>query len=92
MKEWDLVRPFAEFAYYNYKDCSTQMSPFKVVGQDPNSALDLASISNLKKKCTKAEQMVKSMKEIHEEVREHIETNNMKYKQMFTVSRLFLGV
>ncbi|GJZ41324.1 putative CCCH-type zinc finger family protein [Tanacetum coccineum] len=48
-KQWDLVIPFAEFAYNNSRNRTTQRTPFEVVyGLSPNSITDLAPIPNLK--------------------------------------------
>ncbi|XP_017255857.2 transposon Ty3-I Gag-Pol polyprotein isoform X1 [Daucus carota subsp. sativus] len=87
-KQWDLVLPFAEFAYNNSKNRTTQLSPFEVVGGlSPNTVLDLAPIPNPKKASAKAEEMVERIKEIHEQVRDHIEASNLKYKAAADIHR-----
>lgn len=65
--QWDLVLPFAEFAYNNSKNRSTQPTPFEVVYRlTPNSV--------------KADEFAQHIKNTLEQIKTHIEANNAKHK------------
>ncbi|GKC45414.1 putative CCCH-type zinc finger family protein [Tanacetum coccineum] len=81
LKQWDLVIPFAEFAYNNLRNRTTQRTPFEVVyGLSPNSITDLAPIPNLKNTSVKADEFAQHITNTHEQVKREIEANNAKYK------------
>ncbi|GJZ32922.1 putative CCCH-type zinc finger family protein [Tanacetum coccineum] len=69
-KQWDLVLPFAEFAFNNSKNWTTQRSPFEIVhGLSPYSVTDLTPIPNLGNTNVKADEFAEHIKNIHEEVK-----------------------
>nr|GFB44330.1 DNA/RNA polymerases superfamily protein [Tanacetum cinerariifolium] len=56
-QQWNLVLPFAEFAFNNSKNRTTQRSPFDIVhGPSPYSVTKLAQIPNLGKANVKADE------------------------------------
>ncbi|GJY59007.1 putative reverse transcriptase domain-containing protein [Tanacetum coccineum] len=67
-KQRDLVLPFAEFAFNNSKNRTTQRSPFEIVhGLSPYSVMDLTPIPNLGNTNVKADEFAEHIKNIHEE-------------------------
>ncbi|GKC22158.1 putative CCCH-type zinc finger family protein [Tanacetum coccineum] len=79
-KQWDIVI-FAEFAYNNSRNRTTQRTPFEVVyGLSPNSITDLALIPNLKNISVKADEFGQHITNTHEQVKREIEVSSAKYK------------
>ncbi|GJZ61785.1 putative CCCH-type zinc finger family protein [Tanacetum coccineum] len=87
-KQWDLVLPFAEFAFNNSKNRTTQRSPFEIVhGLSPYTITDLTLIHNLRKANVKADEFAEHIKSIHEEVKLQVEAYNTKYKKVVDLHR-----
>nr|GEY62317.1 heparanase-like protein 3 [Tanacetum cinerariifolium] len=87
-KQWDFVLPFAEFAFNNSKNRTTQRRPFEIVhGLSPYSVTDLAPIPNLGKTNVKADEFAEHIKNIHEEVKLQAEAHNVKYKKAADLHR-----
>lgn len=86
--QWDLVLPFAEFAYNNSKNRTTQRTPFEVVyGLSPNSITDLAPIPCSKNTSVEADEFARHIRNTHEQVKTQIEANNAKYKAVADIHR-----
>jgi hypothetical protein len=78
---WDLLLPHAEFAYNCSINRSTGVSLFEiVVGIKPKLPLDLAPLPSSSRVCEGAEDFVKHLQNIHEEVRKRLTINFEKYK------------
>ncbi|GKG44490.1 putative CCCH-type zinc finger family protein, partial [Tanacetum coccineum] len=87
-KQRDLVLPFAEFAFNNSKNRTTQRSPFEIVhGLSPYSVMDLTPIPILGKANVKADELAEHIKNIYEEVQLQVEAHNAKYKKATDLHR-----
>jgi len=82
IRQWDLILAQVEFAYNRTKGQSTGYSPFEIVyGQNPTSPLDLVPFSITHQFSADAEERVKNIKKLHEEVRKKILKQNEKYQK-----------
>ncbi|KAH9667915.1 Endonuclease [Citrus sinensis] len=82
MRQWDLILPQIEFAYNHSIHQTTGSSPFEVVyGKNPISPLDLAPLLTDHQFSGEAEECSKSIKKMHEQVRDRILKQNEKYKK-----------
>ncbi|GKV27101.1 hypothetical protein SLEP1_g36308 [Rubroshorea leprosula] len=71
----------AEFAYNNSSNQATGKCPFEVVyGMRPLSPLDLAPLPTSRQFSVDAEQRAKEIKKLHEEVREKLQRQTIRYK------------
>jgi hypothetical protein len=78
---WDLLLPHAAFAYNCSINRSTCVSPFEIVaGIKPKLPLDLAPLLSPSRVCEGAENFVKQLQNIHEEVRKWITITIENYK------------
>jgi len=78
---WDLLLSQAEFAYNNSVNCSTRRSPFEVViGLQPLTPVDLVPLPLPPRVSEGAEDFLRHIHEIHEEVRKKIALSNESYK------------
>ncbi|GKV36628.1 hypothetical protein SLEP1_g44736 [Rubroshorea leprosula] len=81
LRQWDLVLAQAEFAYNNSSNQATGKCPFEVVyGVRPLSPLDLAPLPTSRQFSADAEQRAKEIKKLHEEVREKLQRQTIRYK------------
>ena len=82
IRQWDLILPQIEFAYNHSIHQTTGSSPFEVVyGKNPISPLDLAPLLIDHQFSGEAEERSKSIKKMHEQVRDRILKQNEKYKK-----------
>ncbi|KAH9685576.1 hypothetical protein KPL70_014010 [Citrus sinensis] len=82
IRQWDLILPQIEFAYNHSIHQTTGSSPFEVVyGKNPISPLDLAPLLTDHQFSGEAEERSKSIKKMHEQVRDRILKQNEKYKK-----------
>ena len=80
--------PQEEFGYNRSKNQTTGKTPFKVVyGHNPITPLDLTPIPILKQFSSEAEKHAKHVKELHSQVHNQINIQNMKYKQHVDIRR-----
>ncbi|GKV14200.1 hypothetical protein SLEP1_g25103 [Rubroshorea leprosula] len=81
LRQWDLVLAQAEFAYNNSSNQVTGKCPFEVVyGVRPLSPLNLAPLPTSRQFSADAKQQAKEIKKLHEEVREKLQRQTIKYK------------
>ncbi|GKV29618.1 hypothetical protein SLEP1_g38525 [Rubroshorea leprosula] len=81
LRQWDLVLAQAEFAYNNSSNQAIGKCPFEVVyGVRPLSPLDLAPLPTSRQFSGDAEQRAKEIKKLHEEVRENLQRQTIRYK------------
>ena len=74
---WDLILPQAEFAYNNSVNRSIGMSPFEVVhGYKPRKPTDLIPLLQHARVSITAESFAQHIKELHENIRNHINKSN----------------
>ena len=72
-----MILPQAEFAYNNSINRSTGKSPFQIVyGNSLRTASELRKLDKGKISSAEAEEFVEHLKNIHEEVRQHITKMN----------------
>jgi len=72
--------PHAEFAYNKAPSKTTRISPLKVVyGFDPLGSLDLVPRPLDQKSSVDAEDQIKEIKKLHEQVQHKIENLNLTY-------------
>ncbi|GKC65527.1 RNA-directed DNA polymerase [Tanacetum coccineum] len=76
-----LVVPQVEFAYNRSHSRTTGNTPFEVVnGVNPITPLDLTPLTTHKHVSSAGEDYARQIQQLHEQVREHIEKHNTKYK------------
>ncbi|KAI3789955.1 hypothetical protein L2E82_02762 [Cichorium intybus] len=81
-KDWDVKLAHAEFAYNRSPTHATGRSPFEVVyGVNPYMPLDLIPLPKEELVHKDANNKLKSMMKLHEQVRDKIEATNAAYKQ-----------
>ena len=84
----DLALPHAEFAYNDSPNRSTGLSPFKIVyGTNPRGVFELRDLGMMEKRSADAEDFAADMKLLHEQVKEQLQQNNLKYKQRADLKR-----
>ena len=89
-KGWDMILPQAEFAYNNSVNRSTGKSPFQIVyGNSPRTASELRKLDKGEISSAEAEEFAEHLKNIHEEVRQHITKMNAQYKAKADVKRRY---
>lgn len=80
-KGWDLILPLAKFSYKNSINRSTGKSPFQIVyGISPRTASELRKMDKGDKSSSEAKYFVEHLKNLHEEVKKHINKMNSQYK------------
>ncbi|GKC94626.1 RNA-directed DNA polymerase [Tanacetum coccineum] len=81
-RQWDLVLAHIEFAYNRSHSRTTGKTPFEIVnGVNPITPLDLTPLVVEKHLSSAAEDYAQDVKQLHQQVREHIEKQNKKYKE-----------
>ena len=79
---WDLILPQAKFAYNNSVNRSIGMSPFEVVhGYKPRKPTDLIPLPQHARVSSTAESFTQHRKELHKNIRNHINKSNEIYKR-----------
>ena len=72
-----MILPQAEFAYNNSVNRSTGKSPFQIVyGNSPRTASELRKLDKGEISSAEAEEFVEHLKNVHEEVRQHLTKMN----------------
>ena len=72
-----MILPQAEFAYNNSINRSTSKSPFQIVyGNSPRTTSELRKLDKGEISSAEAEEFAKHLKNVHEEVRQHITKMN----------------
>ena len=89
-KGWDMILPQADFAYNNSINRSTGKSPFQIVyGNSPRTISKLRKLDKGEISSAEAEEFAKHLKNVHEEVRQHITKMNAQYKAKANVKRRY---
>ena len=79
---WDLVLSQAEFAYNNSINRSIGMSPFEIVhGYKPRKPSDLIPLPQHARVSVSVESFAQHIKELHEQIRTHLNKSNETYKR-----------
>ena len=85
-----MILPQEEFAYNNSINRSTGKSPFQIVyGNSPRNASKLRQLDKGELSSAEAEEFAEHLKNIHEEVRQHILKMNAQYKAKANVKRRY---
>ena len=80
-KGLDLILSQEKFAYNNYVNKTIEESPFHIVHRSsPRNSLELRKLDKGETSSSKADDFLKHMKNLHEEVRNHIIKRNTHYK------------
>ena len=80
-KAWDLLLPYAEFAYNKAPSKATGLLPFKMVYKiDPLSPIDLTPRPLAQKPSMDAAARVEEIQKLHELVKGRIEKTNASYQ------------
>ena len=78
---WDQILPMAESAYNNLVNRSTSISPFEAVtGVCPRLPVVLVPLPLEAQPSGKADNFIKHMQQLHDEVQHQINTSNDSYK------------
>ena len=78
-KQWDAALPQIEFAFNTMVNISTGKAPFEVVyTKFPNQTIDLITLPQYKS--TSAATLAEQIANLHFEVHQKLEANNLKYK------------
>ncbi|GKD56555.1 RNA-directed DNA polymerase [Tanacetum coccineum] len=81
-RQWDLVLAHDEFAYNRSHSRTTGKTLFEIVnGLNPITPLDLTPLVVEKHLSSAAKDHAHDVKQLHQQVREHIEKQNKKYKE-----------
>ena len=85
-----MILPQVEFAYNNFVNRSTGKSPFQIVyGNSLRTASKLRKLDKGEISSAEAEEFAEHLKNIHEEVRQHITKMNAQYKAKANVKRRY---
>ena len=80
-RTWDTILPRAEFAYNNSVNRTTGLTPFEIVhGYKPRAPVDLIPMSPTQRVSESAESFALRMHELHKQISEKMQANNLKYK------------
>jgi hypothetical protein len=82
LKSWDMQLYQAEFAYNRSVIRSMGLSPFIINGGNQRTPLDLAPFTDLKRTCTKSEDLITHIKEGHKLTIKNLQESTDKYKAM----------
>jgi len=83
----DLALPQAKFAYNDSPNISTGLSPFKkIYGTNPR-VFELIDLGMMEKRSANAEEFSFDMQKLHEQVKEQLQENSLKYKQRADLKR-----
>ena len=78
---WDVILPQAEFMYNNFVNRTTRLTPFEIVhGYKLRAPVDLIPMSPTQRVSKSAESFALRMHELHKQISEKIQANNLKYK------------
>ena len=85
-----MILPQAQFAYNNFVNKSTNKSPFQFVyGNSPRTASKLRKLDKGEISSAEADYFAEHLKNIHEELRQHITNMNAQYKAKVDVKRRY---
>ena len=87
-KQWDQLLAQVEYAYNDSPNRSTCKSPFQIVyGMHPRGVHELHDLGSAKKRSVDGEEFVDVIHEMHEEVKQKLQSSNLKYKAIADLKR-----
>jgi hypothetical protein len=79
--QWDHILPQVEFAYNDSLNRSTGHSPFQILyGMQLRGVSELKDSEQTETRSASAEDFAEEMKELHSQVREHLQNSSQEYK------------
>jgi hypothetical protein len=79
--QWDHILPQVEFSYNDLINRSTRQSPFQIVyGMHPRGVSEFKDLKQAEFRSASAEDFAEAMKELHSQVREHLQNLSQEYK------------
>jgi hypothetical protein len=79
--QWDHILPQAEFSYNDSLNRRTRHSPFQIVyGMHPRGVFELRDVEQTEFRSASAEDFVEAMKELHNRVKERLQSSSHEYK------------
>jgi hypothetical protein len=80
--QWDHILPQAELSYNDSLNRSTGQSPFQIVyGMQPRGVSELKDSEQNEFRSASAEDFAEGMKELHNRVKERLQSSSQEYKQ-----------
>ena len=80
-KQWDEVLAQVVYAYNDSPNISTGKSPFQIVyGMHPRGVHELRDLGTTEKRSADGEEFANAIQELHEEAKQMLQDNNLKYK------------
>jgi hypothetical protein len=79
--QWDHILPQVKFSYNDLINRSTGKSPFQIVyGMKPRRFSELRDVEQVEFRSASAEDFAESMKELHNQVKERLQSSSREYK------------
>jgi transposase InsO family protein len=79
--QWDHILPQTEFSYNDSINRSIGQSPFQIVyGMQPRGVYELKDSEQNETRSASVEDFAEAMKELHSQVREHLQNSSQEYK------------
>ena len=80
--QWDHILPQAEFTYNDSLNRSTGQSPFQIVyGMQPRGFSELKDSEQAEFRSASAKDFAEGMKELHNQIKERLQSSSQEYKQ-----------
>ena len=80
-KQWDQMLAQVEYAYNDSPNRSIGKSPFQIVyGMHPRGVHELRDLGTAERRSADGEKFVDAIQELHEEVKQKLQDNNLRYK------------
>jgi hypothetical protein len=79
--QWDHILPQSKFSYNDSSNRSTGQSPFQIVyGMQPRGVYELKYSERNEFRSASAEDFAESMKELHNQIKERLQSSSQEYK------------
>ena len=87
-KQWDQVLAQAKYAYNDSPNRSICKSPFEIVyGMHPRGVHELRYLGKTEKRSASDEEFSNAIQELHEQVKQELQDNNLEYKAIADLKR-----